>query len=99
MPQILVTVAAAGTPQPLSTVVRNARYAQFIAQKSLNGLSPTANTGIVAIGHSSAASQQPLSFNPGDERSYIAPAGLSFDLSRFYIDAVNTGDGIVVIYE
>lgn len=99
MPQILVTVAAAGTPQQLSTTTKNCRYAQIIAMKGLNGLVPVANAGVVAIGHDPAATKQPLAFQPGDERSYIAPAGMSFDLSRWYIDAVNTGDGIVIIYE
>lgn len=99
MPQKLITVTAAGTPQALFSKMTNASYVLFKAGKSLDALNPVQNTGVVAIGHSAAVHEQTLDFQIGDERNYIAPAGMRFDLSRWYIDAANSGDGLVVVYE
>lgn len=87
------SVDAKGNP-----MVKNARLFHIIARPTLDGLSVSVNAAAVAIGHSSNANEQPLALNPGDERIWIAPAGLSFDLSRWFISGT-IGDGIVIIYE
>lgn len=86
---------AQGNPVP-----KNARLLHIIAKPTLDGLDPsTVNASAVAIGHSKNSEEQPLALAPGDERIYIAPAGMMFDLSRWYLNGANTGDGIVIIYE
>lgn len=99
MPQFLATLTAAGTPQAVSSVCKNFRTATFIACKSINGPSAGANTGMVRMGLSASASEQPLEFNPGDERVIHAAAGQMLDLSQYYFDGANTGDGLVVLFQ
>lgn len=97
MPQIVVT-AKTGTPVPLMTVPTYARNIVMRAVQNIDGLNPSANSGVVAIGHSPTANQQPLPFNPGDERLWNPTTGLGIDLGKWYL-AGTTGDGLVITWE
>ena len=99
MPQLLITSTAAAAPVQLSTVPKNFRHATLIACNSLNGPSAGANTARVQIGLSAAANEQPIEFNPGDERSVLAPAQGMLDLSQYYLKVANDGDGLVIVYQ
>lgn len=92
--QLLVT-SAAGPTQVTSTVGTFFRVARIIAAKTLAG---GANTGIVNIGWSSTASQQPIALAVGATIVYEAPVGASHDLSDLYLSVASAGDGIVVVY-
>jgi hypothetical protein len=71
------------------------RIARIIAAKTLAG---GANTGIVNIGWSSAASNQPIALAVGASIVYEAPVGAKHDLSDLWISVASAGDGIVVVY-
>lgn len=99
MAQILITTTVAAGPTQFVATPHNYRVATMIACKSLAGPSAAANAGIVKVGQSGTASQQPLEFNPGDERVFHAAAGQMLDLSRYYLTVANDGDGLAIIYE
>lgn len=99
MPQLLVTNSSPGTPKQLSSVAKNFRHATIIGCKSLNGPSAGPNAGLVRLGLSAAANEQPLEFNPGDERSISTASNQMLDLSQYYLDVANAGDGVVILYQ
>jgi hypothetical protein len=99
MPQLLKTSTAAADPVQLSAAAKNFRHATMIACNSLNGPSAGPNTGRVQIGLSAATDEQPIEFNPGDERTFTAPAGGMLDLSQYYLKVANNGDGLVIVYQ
>lgn len=99
MPQFLTTNTIAAGPVKLSATVANFRTATMIACKSINGPSTSANAGRVQIGVSASSNEQPIEFNPGDERVFHAAAGQMLDLSQYYLTVQNDGDGLVVIYQ
>lgn len=99
MPQLLKTSTAAAAPVQLAASATNFRTATMIACKSINGPSAGANTGRVQIGVSATDAQQPIEFNPGDERVFHAAAGQMLDLSQYYLKVANDGDGLVVVYQ
>ena len=99
MPQFLITNASTTTPKALSDVVKNFRTATMIACNNIGGPSAGANTGRVQIGVSSANNEQPIEFIPGDERVFHAAAGQMLDLSQYYLQVANAGDGLVIIFQ
>lgn len=104
MPQFFVAAVTGqrvqfGPNNQQSSPGLNARNVIMIAQSTLDGASVSkANSAPVYIGKDSAANKQPIAFNPSDERTWQAPAGMRFDLTQWYL-AGATGDGLVVIYE
>ena len=107
MPQLLCTTTVAAGPTKLGTAagltdtVINYRMAHFIACKSLAGPTAGPNTAgkIVNLGNSSAASEQPLEFAPGDERDFRAASNQMLDLNHLYMTVQADGDGLVIIYD
>ncbi len=99
MPQFLITSTAAAAPVQLSSVVKNFRHATMIACKSINGPSASANAGLVQIGLSAVAGEQPIEFQPGDERSFSTASSQMLDLSQYYLKVANDGDGLVILYQ
>jgi len=99
MPQLLIQNPNPGTPLQLSATAKNFRHATVIACKSLAGPSVAANTGMVKMGLSANPSEQPLEFNPGDERNFTAAAGQMLDLSQYYLSVANANDGVVVLFQ
>lgn len=95
MAQFLKTTTVADGPTQLSAVPLNYHNASIIAQKGLDG---TANAGTVKLGYSASASEQPLELEPGDERTFRAPAHGRGDLSQLYLTVANDDDGVVVVY-
>jgi hypothetical protein len=99
MPQFAITNSSTTTPVQVSSVAKNFRTATIIACKTVQGPSASPNTGRVQIGVSANNNEQPLEFNPGDERVIHAAAGQMLDLSQYYLQVANANDGIVVIYQ
>lgn len=99
MPQILVTNPSTTVPLQLSSVVKNFRHATVIACKSLAGPSVGPNTGMVKIGLSANASEQPLEMNPGDERNITTAAMQMLDLSQYYLSVATANDGVVILFQ
>jgi len=100
MAQILVTATTATSPKQVSSVMKQFRNALVIAQKSLDGAAAgKTNTGIVYLGQSATADEQPIAMSPGDERVFAAPAGAMWDLSQWYMAVASNGDGLVIIYQ
>jgi len=99
--QALVRVAAAGTPVRFAAGGNFARNILVIAQQTLAPADKggTANTGNVQIGVGTGVQgNQPLELGPGMQYVFTAPEGAKFDLGTFWVDALNNGDGIVIIY-
>lgn len=101
MPQILVTGTTAANPNPISAKAIHARMFIAVARKGMDGMDVTkVNVGIVTLGHGQGmGAVQPLIFNPGDERTWNFQGGMGIDLSRFYFNVANDGDGLVIVYE
>jgi len=99
MPQFITTATVAAGPTQLSSTVKNFRTATMIACKSINGPTAGPNASKVRIGLSGTAANQPIEFNPGDERVFYAAPGQMLDLSQYYLVVTTDGDGLVVIYQ
>ncbi len=94
--QLVKTVAAAGTPEPISSTSILCRIATVIGNKA----SRTPNTGTVYVGPTSPNDAQPFEIVSGAVGAVIqAQDGRLIDLSHWRVDVVNAGDGVVVIYE
>jgi hypothetical protein len=98
MAQFLKTTTTTAGPTPLSSTLLTCRKFSLIAAKGLNGPSASPNAGVVFIGQSATAGQQPIEMSPGDERSFGDANGPLMDLSKFYLTVATSGDGVVVIY-
>ena len=98
MAQYLITSTVAAGPTPLSSAVKNARNFTLIACKGLDGPTASPNTGVVNVGNSAAAGEQPIEFNPGDERGWSPVDGRMYDLSQFHFTVATDGDGLLVIH-
>jgi hypothetical protein len=98
MPQALITGTSGANPKPLATVCTNYRKLKLIACKSLAGPTVGPNTGLVKVGNSANASEQPFEMNPGDERSFDCASGAMEDLQRWFLTVATTGDGVVAVY-
>ena len=99
MPQFLKTNSSTTVPAQLSDTAKNFRTATMIACKSIAGPTAGANTGRVQLGVSAVNNEQPIEFNPGDERVFHAAAGQMLDLSQYYLQVANANDGLVIIYQ
>lgn len=93
--QLTKTVAAAGTPEQISATPLLVRQATIIAKKGPQ----TANTGDVHVGPSATNGTQPYDLVPGAITTLQDLRGAHIDLSHWYVDVDNNGDGVVVIYD
>jgi len=98
MPNFLKTSTQGAAPVALSDVTKNYRKCTIIACKALTGPTAAPNTGVVYLGRSATANQQPLEMQPGDERSFDAAPGGMGDLAGLFLKVATTGDGVVVEY-
>lgn len=98
MPQALITSTAAANPVPLANQCTNYRKLTLIACKGLGGPTASPNTGVVSIGNSAAANEQPILLNPGDERNFDAPPHRMDDLQQWFLKVATDGDGVVAVY-
>ena len=87
------TVAAAGTAVQLAApgAQPNCFQVTIIAQKA----GRAANTGTVYLGLSGASNAQLFPLAPGAALTVSAPHQHQFDLSKIYVDATTSGDGVV----
>lgn len=92
--QIVKTVAATATPEAIAADGTFFRRATIIGNKAAR----TLNTGDVYIGPSSADGSQPFVIGPGESITLDAFPGTKQDLNDWYVDVLNAGDGVVVIY-
>lgn len=93
--QFVQTNTAAGVPVALTANPTHFRKATVLGKKALDG---TVNVGNVNIGPSATASQQPYVIAPGDEVELAAPLGAKWNFADWFLDTLNDGDGVVVIY-
>lgn len=98
MAQFLITTTVAAGPTPLSSVVKNCRNFTLIAANTLQGPTASPNAGLVKVGNSALADEQPIELNPGDERGFAQRANAMYDLSQYYLAVANDGDGLVVVH-
>ena len=98
MPQFAKTTTVAAGPTALVGKCTNYRTLKLIACKTLAGPTASPNTGVVKVGASPNANEQPLEMNPGDERSFDAAAGKQEDMTKWYFTVANDGDGVVAVY-
>jgi hypothetical protein len=98
MAQFVITSTVAAGPTPLSSVVKNCRNFTLIAAQTLEGPTASPNTGLVKVGNSAVAAEQPIEFNPGDERGFAPRDGGMYDLSQYYFTVATDGDGLVVVH-
>lgn len=93
--QLIKTVAAAGTPEKISATSIRVRQATLIGNKAAR----TANTGTVYVGPGATDDTQIYSIASGEVGAVLqSPDGGLIDLSQWYVDAENNGDGVSVIY-
>lgn len=92
--QVIKTVAATGTPEAL------AANNTFFSTALIGGVKAarTANVGIVYLGIGSGNDTQPFAINPSEWLTINAPVGQKFDLNDWYLDVLNAGDGVAIIY-
>lgn len=89
--QIVKTVSAAATPEPIAASQTLVESVEIYARKAQG----TANTGNVWIGPSSADGTNARLLEPGDSYTITAPAGKKIDLNDIYVDVATNGDGVV----
>jgi len=92
--QITKTVAAIATPEALAANDTLFRRATLLGKKAAR----TNNAGIVYLGIGATNDTQALEINPGETVTIEAPVGCKYDLNDWYLDVLNAGDGVVVIY-
>jgi hypothetical protein len=92
--QVIKTVAATGTPEAIAATATLFKMATLIGVKAAR----TNNTGIVYVGASATNDTQPLAVSPGERVSLEAPPGQKLDLAAIYVDVLNAGDGVAVLY-
>lgn len=92
--QVIKTVAATATPEAL------AADATYFQTAMIGGLKAarTNNVGTVYLGIGSTNDTQPLAITAGEWITVNAPVGQKFDLNDWYLDVLNAGDGVAVIY-
>lgn len=92
--QVIKTIAATDTPEAL------AADSTFFQTAMIGGLKAarTNNVGTVYLGIGLTNDTQPLAITAGEWVSIVAPIGQKFDLNDFYLDVLNAGDGVAVIY-
>ena len=89
-----VIIGAPGTPLVL------AADGTFFTSATLQaGRAAAANASLITIGGNTAyTSQRATELAPGDTWTLTPPAGTKWDLNDFYIDGVDTDDGIRIMY-
>ena len=89
-----VIIGTPGTPTALAT---NGTF--FTVAVLQAGRATAANENLISIGGNTAyTSQRQIEMAPGDTRELRAPAGTKWDLNDWYIDGVNTDDGVRIEY-
>jgi len=92
--QIIKTIAAIATPEALAADGTFFRKATLIGLKAAR----TANVGNVYLGIGATNDTQPLQIAPSEVITITAPTGAKYDLNDWYLDVLNAGDGVAVIY-
>jgi len=89
-----VIIGAPGTPGAL------AADGTFFTVATLQaGRAAAANASLITIGGNTAyTTQRATELAPGDTWTLTPPAGTKWDLNDFYIDGVNTDDGVRIMY-
>ncbi len=89
------TVTTPGTAVGLTTGTVWARGLSFMAKKATGN-----NTGAVYVGDSSvdAVTNQQMQMNPLDFYEPDIPEDVCVDLKDLYVDAGNSGDGVIAHY-
>lgn len=89
-----VIIGTPGTPVALAADATYFTSATFQA-----GRAAAANASLITIGGNTAyTSQRATELAPGDTWTLTPPAGTKWDLNDFYIDGVNTDDGVRIVY-
>ena len=92
--QIIKTVAATGTPEALAAKGTFFRDATLIGVKAAR----TNNAGVVYLGISTTDNTQFFDIQPGEMVGIQALPGEKYDLNDWYLDVLNAGDGVAIIY-
>jgi len=92
--QITKTIAATDTPEALAADGTFFRRATLIGKKSAR----TNNAGIVYLGIGSTDDTQAIEISPNEVKGIEAPPGEKYDLNDWYLDVLNAGDGVIIIY-
>lgn len=92
--QIFPTTAAAGTPEALAADNTFFRTATLIGLKAAR----IANVGNVYLGIGATNDTQPILISPNEIINLLAPPGEKYDLNDFYLDVLNAGDGLAIMY-
>lgn len=92
--QITKTIAATGTPEAIAGNGTFFQSALVMGKKAAR----TNNIGVVYLGIGGTNDTQPFDLNPGEVITINAPVSKKFDLNDWYVDVLNAGDGVVVIY-
>lgn len=87
------TVAAIATPEALIGVTTLVQSVMLIGIKAAR----TNNTGIVYLGIGGTNDAQFIPISPG-ERVEVSNDGNKFDLAGLFLDVLNAGDGVGMIY-
>ena len=89
-----VIIGTPGTPVVLAADATYFRQVTFQA-----GRAAAANASAISIGGNTAyTSQRQIELYPGDSRTITADPGTKLDLNDWYIDGVNTDDGVRIEY-
>jgi hypothetical protein len=92
--QFIKTVAATGTPEAIAPDGTYFQSATLIGLKAAR----TNNVGNVFIGIGAPNDTQIITLTPGEIKGIKAPPGQKFDFNDFYVDVLNAGDGVAVVY-
>lgn len=92
--QIIKTVAAIATPEALAADGTYFRTATLVGIKAAR----TDNVGVIYLGIGAANDTQFYSISPGQKIELEAPPGEKYDLNDWYLDVLNAGDGVGIIY-
>lgn len=88
-----------GAPVPLKAASTKFRHAKLVARQNVNGLAIVVNAGNVVLGSGNpVAGQQGFVLQPGDEITLDAPPNQYWDFNKIYMDVVNAGDGVAVVF-
>jgi len=86
-----------GTPGTPTALANNDTFFTYAVLQA--GRAAAANASLITIGGNTAyTTQRATELAPGDTWSLIPPAGTKWDLNDFYIDGVNTDDGVRIMY-
>lgn len=89
------TVTTPGTGVAIRGVSTEVIWFTVVAKKTGGD-----NTGVVYFGDSEVdnTATQEIPLSPGDSFSFTAPEGAKVNLTNWYIDADNSGDGVTFVY-